>query len=385
MKTDMEKSADGTGTLGLYIHIPFCRQKCLYCDFCSSPDYTEETVDGYVSSLIREAEKYSETFRRRETDTVYFGGGTPTLLPIRQFDRLMCALHKSFNILPSAEITAECNPATVDYSYLSSLRSLGINRLSIGVQSANDNELRALGRIHTFSDAKRTFDDAHRSGFENLSADVMFGIPEQTESSFADTLSKICQLGVKHVSAYGLKIEDGTPFAKMRDFLVLPDEDSEYNMYVCAAEILASHGIQRYEISNFSKKGYESRHNLKYWKYNDYLGLGVAAHSFLDGIRFSNSKDIAAYIKGADICDSYSEISKKDAENEYIMLGMRLADGIDAKLFYERFGVDFESAFGNELRQFTESGHIISRDGRYFFSDKGIYVSNYILSSLLDL
>ena len=379
------KSDKANGKSGIYIHIPFCRQKCLYCDFCSFPVASAESIASYVSALVDEIERNAEKYRRRAVDTVYFGGGTPTLLTPKQFEAILTSLGGVFDISHDSEITVECNPATANEQYFAELRSLGINRVSIGVQSANQNELSALGRIHSFGDAVKTVEDAKKAGFSNVSADIMFGIPEQTEESFLFTLESICKLDIPHISAYGLKIESGTPFAKNHKSLVLPDEDSEYNMYETAVKLLSQHGIERYEISNFAKKGYASRHNLKYWQYYDYIGFGVSAHSFVDGIRYSNSRDIKAYVNGLDIRDSFERIDNRAAENEYVMLGMRLSDGIDTTIFEKRFGESFESKFGPALSPFVKSGHVIFENGICRFSNTGFYVSNYILSSILDI
>ncbi len=381
------KSDISNGKVGIYIHIPFCRQKCLYCDFCSFSlsSCSKDAIDLYITGLQKEIERNADKYKGRKADTVYFGGGTPTLLSVGHFKDIMDSLGRIFNISPDSEITVECNPATVDARYFAELHSLGINRVSIGVQSANQNELSALGRIHTFDDAVRTVHDAEKAGFSNISADIMFGIPEQTEKSFLFTLESICKLGIPHISAYGLKVENGTPFAENYSSLVLPDEDSEYNMYETAVKILSQYGIERYEISNFAKKGYESRHNLKYWQYYDYIGFGVSAHSFVDGIRYSNSRDIKAYTDGLDIRDSYERIEKHAAENEYVMLGMRLSDGINTSIFEKRFGESFDSRFGSALSPFVKSGHVIYKNGVCRFEDTGFYVSNYILSSILDI
>ena len=208
--------------LGLYLHIPFCRQKCLYCDFCSFPKPEAELVSSYVDALCRDIERYADRCRNRLVDTVYFGGGTPTLLPISEFEKIFSSLAKSFSISDNAEISSECNPATADREYLSALRSLGVNRLSVGLQSANENELRALGRIHTYSDFVELYRNARDAGFENISADLMYGIPEQTQESFKKTLFELVYLAPEHISAYGLKVEEGTPFGKMADRLILP-------------------------------------------------------------------------------------------------------------------------------------------------------------------
>ena len=283
--------------IGVYIHIPFCIRKCNYCDFCSFAG-RENDFFSYTEELCRRIELFASQTQKRRAETVYFGGGTPTLLPIECFAMLFDAIKTHFELDGSAEITVECNPATVDGEYLRSLRVLGVNRLSIGAQSANENELELLGRLHSFEDLCISFDCARRARFDNISVDLMYGIPEQTIESFSNTLEKTLSLEPDHISAYGLKIEDGTRFGAMRDTLVLPDEDEEFEMYTLCRKMLEAHGYERYEISNFSKIGKESRHNLRYWELEDYIGFGVAAHSCVDGVRFGNSRDIAAFLRG---------------------------------------------------------------------------------------
>ncbi len=368
--------------LGIYLHVPFCLQKCLYCDFCSFPGYTEEMTDAYVKRLIADIESYSKKVQG-EVDTVYFGGGTPTLLSERQFDSILHSLNKSFAISAGAEISCECNPATADFEHLKNIRKIGINRLSVGVQSANDRELRALGRAHSFSDFKDLYNDARRAGFENISVDLMYGIPDQTVASFEKTIDALCDCSPEHISAYCLKIEDGTPFGRKKETLSLPNEDEEYDMYMLCNEKLVEYGYNRYEISNFSRPGYESRHNLKYWTGADYLGFGVAAHSYFDGERFSNSRDISAYIRGEDITEERFKISEKEKIAEYIMLRMRLAAGINCSDFQSRFGVSLFDVVGS-LDRYVEAGYIKKDAGCVSFTERGVFVSNTILSDILE-
>ena len=368
--------------LGLYVHIPFCLKKCLYCDFCSFPSYSEEMMDAYVRRLIADIEGYSAGFDG-VVDTVYFGGGTPTLLKERHFGSIFDAIAKGYHIHSDPEISCECNPATVDRKYLESIRNIGINRLSIGLQSANDAELKALGRAHSFSDFLETYESARRAGFDNLSVDLMYGIPEQTVASFGHTLDVVCGLAPEHISAYSLKIEDGTPFGKIRETLSLPDEDSECDMYALCGERLAESGYHKYEISNFAKDGFESRHNIKYWTGEDYLGFGVAAHSYFGGERFANSRDIAAYLCGEDITEQRRVIPQKEQMTEYVMLRMRMTDGVELSDFKARFGVELEEFCGS-IDRYVSGGFMKKSDKRVSFTDKGIFVSNTILSHILD-
>ena len=285
-------------SLGLYIHIPFCRSKCRYCDFCSFPNASEQNFEDYVAALCLDLEKCAADCTAHRVDTIYVGGGTPTILPWRLLEKILNTVMRCYHVSASAEITAECNPKTADAEKLIAMRGMGFNRLSVGMQSAQDAELRALGRIHSFEDFCATFSAARGAGFENISADLMMGIPEQTVESYLDTVERLCALSPEHISAYGLIVEEGTPFGNMGDKLILPREEAEEEMYFRGIERLAAHGYRQYEISNFSKRGYESRHNLRYWNCEAFLGFGPAAYSDFGGERFGNSRDLVAYIAG---------------------------------------------------------------------------------------
>ena len=370
--------------LGIYLHIPFCVQKCLYCDFCSFPRCDRDTVSRYVSALLRDIEIWGDRCQGRAVDTVYFGGGTPTLLEVADFDRIMSAIRGSFSLADGCEISCECNPATADLEYFTAIRAVGVNRLSIGLQSASSEELRALGRIHDFEDFKATFAAARRADFDNISLDLMYGIPRQTVASFERTLREAVALGPEHISAYGLKVEDGTPFGRRGKSLILPDEDEELEMYTLCSEYLRKTGYTKYEISNFAREGYESRHNLRYWRGEDYLGLGVSAHSYLDGVRFANSRDIEGYLCGRDIVCERAEIGADERMTEYVMLRMRLAEGVSESDFEELFGVAFDKVYGNRLARYIDGGYVVRTEDRVAFSDRGFFLSNYILSDILD-
>ncbi len=369
--------------LGIYIHVPFCLKKCGYCDFCSYVGVGDAVRDGYVSVLCSQIGAAHETAHGYTVDTVYFGGGTPTLLTVGQFERIFGALYGTFDVAPDAEITSECNPATADLGYFRDLRRLGVNRLSIGVQSTDERELRALGRIHSREDAFRAFSDAQAAGFDSLSADLMFGIPGQTRESFSSTLDDIISTGPGHVSAYGLILEPGTEFYKNRKDLALPDEDTEYTMYTDAVERLAERGLRRYEISNFALPGRESRHNLKYWRREEYLGFGAAAHSFLGDRRFFAPPSLEAYMSGR-FEDGSERISGHDAACEFVMLGMRLSDGISESELKARFGVSLDELCHGKLDAYTAAGLVVRGGDRCAFSDAGFYVSNTVLSDILD-
>lgn len=375
------------------MHIPFCMSKCKYCDFYSFPGSDEEAQNNYISAMMLQMEDISENCRDHEADTVYIGGGTPSVLSQKQLARLIDALKHNFSISKSAEITIEANPGTVDEKKLRALKKLGINRLSMGLQSSNNAELAALGRIHTAKDFDSAFRAARAAGFDNISVDVMYGIPLQTRESLCRTLEFVTMLSPEHISLYCLKVEDGTPFAAMRDEgkLVLPDDDTQYEMYSGAVEFLAAHGYKRYEMSNFAREGYESRHNLKYWNCDEYIGLGASAHSYFGGERYSVVGNVSTYIDGLeileagiDIIEGSRVIEKVESMNEYVMLRMRLEDGVDPVLFKQLYGVDFGERFGVYLDEYIKDGFVTKRGGSYAFTTKGMFVSNYILSAVLD-
>lgn len=368
---------------GLYIHIPFCKGKCHYCDFCSFTGADKTLKDSYTAELCRRMREWKNRCVTRKFDTVYFGGGTPTLLDSEQATELMLTVRECFELRSDAEITLECNPATADQNSLALWHSLGVNRLSIGVQSAVDDELKKLGRIHKFSDAADIVRAARDVGIENINIDLMIGIPDQTEESLKYTLEKYLGLDPEHISAYCLSLEEGTRFYKNRDKLNIADADTVADMYWSVADTLTKHGYEHYEISNYAKAGRRSRHNTHTWQCREYLGLGVAAYSYFDGQRFGNSRDMDAFLRGEDIvCESYSPDSAEQLE-EYIMLGLRLREGIDISELQRRFGVDFDAVYAERCRPYIASGHLFCEGGRLYMSREGWQVSNAILADIL--
>lgn len=363
--------------LGLYVHIPFCKSKCHYCDFCSF-SHAEEQMEAYCEALVREITEAVRIYGNRSVDTVYFGGGTPTTLPLPLMSKLTNAIFDLFNVKKDAEITTECNPGTVSLDSLCSLRALGFNRLSIGAQSMNDRELKLLGRIHTARETVETVENARHAGFDNVSLDLMLGIPEQTPKSLDRSLRALVALAPEHISAYGLKIEEGTPFFTRKDSLPLPDEDTERVLYMNAVAFLAEHGYARYEISNFARRGYESRHNLRYWRRQDYLGIGLAAHSCVGNRRFWNTHSLSDYLAGKTEAGGET-VSPHDILCEQIMLAMRLDEGFDTRTL----GEDAERYIKGLLR-FLPVGLVKKEDDRIAFTSDGMYVSNAILAEVLD-
>lgn len=329
------------------------------------------------------------TSNRVALDTVYFGGGTPTLLPPACIRELFAAIREAFEILPDAEITVEGNPAAAGREALAVWREWGVNRLSLGAQSAQPDELKALGRLHRWEDVIQTVTDARAVGIANINLDFMLGIPHQTSESLADTLSRALALEPTHLSAYTLMLEEGTPFARRgRAALGLPTDgeeadDAAVTLWEQACAILREAGYEHYEISNFAKDGFRSRHNLHTWQCRDYLGLGVAAHSCMDGARFGNSRDLDGFLRGEDITEFSQSLTPADREAEYIMLSLRLSDGIDESEFFRRFGRDFQHTYGSRCIPFIAGGFMERANGRVRLTEAGFPVSNAILAELI--
>lgn len=351
---------------GLYVHVPFCLSKCPYCDFYSV-QFSRTLAEQYSQALIRNIDHYNECY-----DTVYFGGGTPVLL-YNQLGEIMCHLRLASN----AEITVEANPCCVNSEILTKLKNAGINRLSFGIQSMNDNELKALGRRHTAEIAEKAIKQAKQTGFENISADLMLAIPQQTLDSLAYSIEKLCSFGITHVSAYLLKIEENTPFAAAN--LQLPDEDLTAEMYLKTVELLQKNGLQQYEISNFAQKSCQSRHNLKYWRCEDYLGLGPAAHSYYKGKRFYTERNLESFINSPLQLTCMESNSESDFE-EFAMLKLRLSEGL-TRQEVERFDEDFYAICRRANR--LPDGYVHFDENHVNLTKNGFLVSNEIICKLL--
>lgn len=368
-------------TLGLYIHIPFCKQKCNYCDFCSFQGLTEETRRQYLTALENEIRSYAGR-TERTVDTVFFGGGTPSLLTPQELSRLFVALRESFTIASDAEITAEMNPGTVGSEFVAAFCEAGGNRVSLGLQSVHDAELKYLGRIHTYKDfltAYRTVTDA---GISNVGVDLMYAFPTQTVASFCETLRTVTALSPTHISAYALIVEDGTPFGAHRETLAMPSEDEEIAMYDAACDLLRTAGYRHYEVSNYAKPGYESRHNLRYWQDREYIGFGLAAHSYFEGARFSHSRSMADYLAGRGQTPP-QRLGREETAFEYAMLGLRTADGIDLATYESRFGRPFLAGKEALVSRLRTAGYLTLSDGRLSFTERGFYVGNSLTAELL--
>ena len=366
-----------TDTLGIYIHIPFCKSKCRYCDFHSYAGVLH-LQDAYIDRLCREIQ--TTGFLRR-VDTIYIGGGTPTLLPPAQLVRILELLRDKYIITDDAEITVECNPATIDADGLRTLRQGGVNRLSIGLQSTDDAMLEKLGRAHTAADFETCYHAARQAGFDNISIDLMFGLPDQSMSIWTQTLHTVLSYGAEHLSCYSLKIEDGTPFASMP--LHLPDDDTNRDMYDRCTAMLEEAGYQRYEISNFAKPGCASRHNMKYWQCDDFAGFGAGAYSCKNNIRYSNLPGLQSYMDAIDrygaAPDTAVQLSKRERMSEFLFLGLRMCDGVSETEFEERFGLPLDDVYGGEICRHIMRGLMLRENGRLKLHPDMLYVSNSIL------
>lgn len=373
--------------LGIYIHIPFCAKKCGYCDFYSVPG-GDSLFDAYAGALTAHFAEYAPLVSGCEADTVYIGGGTPTILGAKRLDKILRELRRCFKVSDKAEITTEANPESLDAKTAEKLLRAGINRLSVGVQSFDDDELSALGRIHTAEKAKTAVRAARDAGFSNISLDLMYGLPAQTPESFFTTLREAAALSPQHISCYCLKLEPGTPMHSLSP--ALPSDEAQLETYLGAVARLAQQGYGQYEISNFAQRGRRCAHNLKYWNLDEYIGFGAAAHSFFGGIRFSFVRDVTEYIKNIGVrgllVDEAEDTPAPPSgrPGEYIMLRLRLADGVDEDVFLRLFGLDF-SPYADRLQKYIDGGFAARSGTAYRLTPKGMFVSNTIIADLLSI
>lgn len=406
--------------LELYLHIPFCVRKCAYCDFLSAPA-DELTRQEYVDVLIQEIKSCREKFREYRVSTVFMGGGTPSILTCRQITDIFRALRDSFAIEEKAEISIEANPGTVDAEKTDAWRQAGINRVSIGLQSVNDTELKLLGRIHTFQQFLDTYRLVREHGFRNVNIDLISAIPGQTLESWSKTLRTVAELEPEHLSAYSLIIEEGTPFyerygelqnssceqavdedsllceqtedetvlprRKSGQYPALPDEDTERAIYEETENILKKYGYSRYEISNYAKRGYECRHNIGYWKRTEYLGIGLGASSLIQKQRFHNTTDYQEYLTnvrcGESIRKETEVLSRADEMEEFMFLGLRLTEGIRISRFKELFDRDIEEVYKTPLSQMEQAGLLEIQNDFVRLTKRGIDISNYVFEQFL--
>lgn len=370
--------------LELYLHIPFCIKKCDYCDFLSGPS-TRAGQEAYIYALLREMETVSKNLKKRPVDTVFIGGGTPSVPECDVMEKLLQGLRDYFLFSADAEVTIEANPGTLMPEKLSIYRKYGINRISIGLQSPNNKELAMLGRIHNYAQFLESFQMARAAGFSNINVDLMFAIPGQSYDGWIENLQTVAALGPEHISAYSLIIEEGTPFFRKK--LDLPDEDTEYRMYEDVAAVLKEYGYHQYEISNYAKAGRECRHNEGYWQRKDYLGLGLGAASLLGKERFSNISDMQEYLKNSSAPEKIRKnrelLTREDEMAEFMFLGLRMTQGVSKKEFQEYFGTAIENIYGEVLKKYKKQGLLLEESGRIFLSREGIHVSNAVMADFL--
>ena len=367
----------------IYIHIPFCIRKCDYCDFLSGPSGPKEQAD-YVQALLREIQAVEEG-EGRSVSSIFIGGGTPSVLDERLLGDILKEIRNKFKMEEDAEITIEVNPGTANIGKLQAYREMGINRLSIGLQSPQDRELKILGRIHNYGQFLEIYQEARTVGFDNINIDLMSAIPDQTYEGWVKNLRTVAELEPEHISAYSLIVEEGTPFAARK--LNLPDEDTEYNMYEATAQILKEYGFEQYEISNYARKGRKCRHNVGYWTRQDYLGFGLGASSLYGKERFANTTDMKKYLENSrnpeKIREKEPSLTREDEMAEFMFLGLRMTKGISKADFQRCFGCTIESVYGDVLEKYESMEMLLEKDGKIFLSREGIHVSNSIMAEFL--
>jgi oxygen-independent coproporphyrinogen-3 oxidase len=385
-------------SLGLYIHIPFCAAKCVYCDFNSYAG-REHLIPAYVGALLQEVRLWSDVAGRRSVQTLYFGGGTPSLVPLEKLDAVMRALHDAFAVQDDAEVSLEANPGTVDERYLRGLRGLRFDRLSLGIQSFDDRELQALGRIHSADDAREACRAARAAGFDNVNLDLIFGLPGQRLADWRPSLEEALRLRPEHLSLYTLTVAEGTPLARdvAQGCVPAPDPDRQADMYLWAEDHLAAAGYDHYELSNWALPGHRCRHNLAYWENLEYLGLGAGAHSHLDGRRFANvagPEDYVALMEDAGASGvsgqahmpqlvALETVDKALAMADTLIMGLRLTDGVSLSAFRERFGTDLTERYGEKLPDLLRAGLLEVTDGRLRLTRRGRLLGNEVFQRFL--
>ncbi|SDP59720.1 radical SAM family heme chaperone HemW [Selenomonas ruminantium] len=374
---------------GVYIHIPFCRQKCFYCDF---PSYAgrENLMEAYVEALCQQIKIQGFSYRQKwgRPATVYIGGGTPTALPLENMAQILQTV-ENFIGAEIAEFTVECNPGTVDAQYLQMLKANGVNRLSFGVQSFDDGLLRRIGRIHNSAEALEAIRLAQEAGFANISLDLIYGLPEQTMEQLQASVGQALNLGVQHISIYGLQVEEGTVFARQQELgkLDLPAEEEAEAMYDYMTNVLPQHGYLRYEVSNFAQRGYESCHNRSYWHDVPYLGLGAAAHSYLEGKRYAAVADIQEYIAGIKAGDEIwkleEEPTRQHAMEEFAFLALRTVEGLAARDFAQKFQVSLQEIYGETMAKLAQQGLLQVDDNGCRLTNQGFKYGNVVFAEFI--
>ena len=373
--------------LGIYIHIPFCRSKCQYCDFYSLTNKDDKLMEGYLRAMCAHIKESGQLAPGYRVDTIYFGGGTPSFFGADGLATILTAIRRNFDVDSAAEITFEANPDSVSDKLLTRLRAEGFNRVSLGVQCDDDEILKKLGRPHDYAQAVSAVQRIRKAGFRNLSIDLMYGLPNQTLNGWKDTLERVLALGPEHISCYGLKLEEGTPMYDYREFLNLPNDDMQADMYLAAVEILRARGFRQYEISNFARKGLYSRHNMKYWTGGEYLGFGPNASSDFAGRRFTIIRDLQGYIdgikNGGEVLVDVEDIPIRERAGEYLMMRLRTSAGILKEEYERQYLLPF-GPIEQALERCRTFGHAVcNEEGRWRLTPKGFLISNTIISDLL--
>lgn len=389
--------------LELYIHIPFCIKKCAYCDFLSYPSNDKDKQE-YVDALLLEIEGCDRTYGKEyQVTSIFLGGGTPSILSGEQMTAVFETVKKHFSILPNAEITIEVNPGTVTREKVSAWKAAGINRLSIGLQSADDKELQLLGRVHTYQEFLETYELARNAEFLNINVDLISAIPGQTKASWKETLTVVAELEPEHISAYSLIVEEGTPFYERYGnsgsccisqndntsiIPALPDETTERVIYELTAAVLEQYGYKRYEISNYAKAGYECRHNLGYWERKEYLGLGLGAASFIGNTRFHNTADMQLYLEGIygnkEIREEIEVLDNAEEMEEFMFLGLRKTEGVSAQIFERTFGINIFEVYGDAFNKLEKEELLYIEGNQIFLTKRGVDVSNVVFLEFLN-
>ena len=369
--------------ISLYIHIPFCVRKCLYCDFPSFSGM-DGMFEDYVRRLCREMGEAAPSFQGIGVKSVFFGGGTPSILPPALMGRIMDKIMSAYDVNSDAEISMEANPGTLDAAKLREYKSMYFNRLSMGLQAWQDRLLERLGRIHRVGEFEDNFLQARDAGFKNINVDLMFSLPGQTMDDWQETLEKVMRLDPEHISAYSLIIEEGTPFFDMyeKGQITETDENTDRRMYYLAKEMLSDKGFRQYEISNFAKEGFECRHNITYWRTEEYRGFGLGAHSYVDGTRFHNSADMKEYMAGGGRLDM-EKLTPEEMQEEFMFMGLRMNEGISREEFLKRFKTDITSVYGQEISELISEGLLTENKGRISLTDRGVDVSNQVFEKFI--
>ena len=375
--------------LGIYIHVPFCRSKCQYCDFYSLTNKDDQLMEGFLRAICAHIKESGQLAPGYRVDTIYFGGGTPSFFGSDGMATILTAIRRYFDVDSAAEITFEANPDSVSDKLLTRLRAEGFNRVSLGIQCDDDEILKKIGRPHDYAQAVSAVQRIRKAGFRNLSVDLMYGLPNQTLNGWKDTLERVLALGPDHISCYGLKLEEGTPMYDYRDFLNLPGDDMQADMYLAAVEILRGKGYRQYEISNFARKGMVSKHNMKYWTGGEYLGFGPDASSDFGGKRFTAVRDLLGYLDGikhgGKVMAEVHEIPPRERAGEYLMTRLRTTAGILGDDYERHFLLPF-TPLEACLQKYASQGYAVqTAEGIWHLTPEGFLISNTIISDLLVL